>query len=107
VLSCEFKQVCDSLDNQGLNVDYDKVLEYAKYDPRLGGTHMNVPGNDGIPGARGHCFPKDLNAFIQVANSVSVKPTVMSAVWEKNLELVPHDHRDWEKMIGRAISKKI
>lgn len=106
VLSCEFKQVCDSLDSQGLNVDYERVLEYAKYDHRLGATHMNVPGKDGVPGARGHCFPKDLNAFIHVANSIAVKPTVMSAVWEKNLELVPQEHRDWEKMIGRAVSKK-
>lgn len=55
VLSCEFKQICDALYKEGLNVDYDKVLEYAKYDPRLGGTHMNVPGNDGVSGARGHC----------------------------------------------------
>jgi len=106
VLSCELSQVCDALDKKGLNIDYDKVVEYAKLDPRLGGSHMNVPGPDGIPGARGHCFPKDLNALIYVASSLGVDPTVMSAIWKKNLEVVPSEHRDWEKMAGRAVSKK-
>lgn len=106
VLSCELAQVCDALDKRGMNIDYDKVLEYAKYDHRLGATHMNVPGPDGVPGARGHCFPKDLNALIYVAKHLGVAPTVMSAVWDKNLEVIPAEHRDWEKMQGRAVSKK-
>lgn len=53
-----------------------------------------------------NCFPKDLNAIIQVAKHVDVKPTVMSAVWEKNLEIVPPEHRDWEGMLDRAVTKK-
>jgi len=106
VLCCELAQVCVKLDEAGLNIDYDKVVEYAKYDSRLGGSHMSVPGQDGIPGARGHCFPKDLNALIHVAKQVGVAPTVMEAVWKKNLEVIPSEHRDWEKMQGRAVSKK-
>jgi UDPglucose 6-dehydrogenase len=106
VLSCELSQICEALDKQGLNIDYDKVVEYAKHDPRMGGSHMNVPGPDGVSGARGHCFPKDLNALIYVAKRLNVKPTVMSAIWQKNLEIVPSEHRDWEKMQGRAVSKK-
>lgn len=106
VLSCELAQLCEALDRDGMNIDYDKVVEYAKYDTRLGGSHMNVPGNDGISGARGHCFPKDLNALIVVAKRHGVLPTVMEAVWKKNIEVVPPEHRDWEKMIGRAISKR-
>ena len=106
VLSCELAQLCEALDHDGMNIDYDKVIEYAKYDPRLGGSHMNVPGNDGISGARGHCFPKDLNALIVVAKKHGVLPTVMEAVWKKNIEVVPPEHRDWEKMVGRAVSKR-
>jgi UDPglucose 6-dehydrogenase len=106
VLSCELAQVCEALDKKGGNIDYDKVVEYAKYDSRLGGSHMSVPGPDGVPGARGHCFPKDLNALTYVAKQLGVKPTVMEAVWSKNLEVVPAEHRDWEKMQGRAVSKK-
>jgi UDPglucose 6-dehydrogenase len=106
VLSCEISQICERLDKQGLNIDYDKVLEYSKFDDRLGGSHMAVPGPDGIPGARGHCFPKDLNALIYLARSIDINPVVMDAVWKKNLEIVPAEHRDWEKMQGRAVSKR-
>lgn len=106
VLSCELSQVCEALDQKGMNIDYDKVVEYAKWDARLGSSHMNVPGPDGIPGARGHCFPKDLNALIYEAKKLNVSPTVMSAIWDKNLEVVSPEHRDWERMQGRAVSKK-
>jgi UDPglucose 6-dehydrogenase len=102
VLSCELWQVCEAL---GESVDYDKVVEYAKLDPRLGGSHMDVPGNDGVPGARGHCFPKDLRALTAVAKSLGVRPTVMEALWAKNLEVIPPGGRDWERMIGRAVSE--
>lgn len=106
VLSCELWQVCQKLDGLGMDIDYDKVKEYASYDARLGNSHMSVPGNDGVLGARGHCFPKDLNALIALANKIGVKPTVMEGIWEKNLEIVPEEHRDWEHMVGRAVSRK-
>lgn len=102
VLSCEFSQICEALDTSGFDIDYDKVVEYAKYDPRLGGSHMSVPGHDGIMGARGHCFPKDLAALVYLTNKIGLKPKLMEAIQEKNLELVPPEHRDWEKMVGRA-----
>lgn len=105
VLSCELAQVCEKLDEQGLDIDYDKVQEYACYDKRLGGSHMNVPGSDGIAGARGHCFPKDLAALVFLSKKMNITPNLMEAIQQKNLAIVPHEHRDWEQMLGRAISK--
>jgi UDPglucose 6-dehydrogenase len=104
ILSCEMWEICEGLSKQGHDIDYDKVVEYAKLDPRLGGTHMNVPGNDGVMGARGHCFPKDLAALIQVAHIAGAEPDLLMALKDKNLKLVPRESRDWEKMIGRAVS---
>lgn len=49
-----------------------------------------------------NCFVKDLNALIFVARQLGVDPKVMSAVWEKNLEVRPQ--KDWEKLTGRAVS---
>ena len=46
-----------------LNLDYDKVVEYAVLDKRIGKSHLNVPGPDGDFGFGGHCFPKDLSAL--------------------------------------------
>ncbi len=95
----EMKQICDEV-----NVDYDKVVEYGLYDKRIGRTHLSTPGPDGRGGFGGSCFPKDLNALIHVAKDNGVKPTVLQAVWEKNLEVRPE--RDWEKLKGRAVSKE-
>lgn len=53
----EIYDVCQKLD-----VDYDKVIEYARYDERLGNTHWAVPGPDGHYGFGGSCFPKDINS---------------------------------------------
>ena len=51
----EIKLLCDQLD-----VDYDKVIEYAIGDDRLGTSHWAVPGPDGKVGFGGTCLPKDL-----------------------------------------------
>jgi UDPglucose 6-dehydrogenase len=100
----EMAQICEALDKKGLDIDYDKVIEYAKYDTRLGESHWAVPGPDGSRGFSGSCFPKDINGMIAVAKSLDVKPNVLEAAWDKNLEVRPE--RDWEKLVGRAVVKK-
>lgn len=84
-----------------LNLDYDKVVEYATLDSRLGDSHWAVPGPDGDFGYGGHCFPKDLSAIIKLSEDLNINPTVLKAVEEKNNEV--RTNRDWEKMKGRAI----
>lgn len=95
----EFKQICDQVD-----VDYDKVIEYALYDQRIGKTHFSSPGPDGHRGFGGSCFPKDINALIYFAASLGVSPIVLQSAWKKNLEVRPE--RDWEQLKGRAISEE-
>ena len=108
----EIAQITEALDAAGLNVDYDKVVEYAKLDKRLGNSHWAVPGpvptHDGryVRGFGGHCFPKDLNALAFVAKKLGVDPKVLSGVWAKNLEVRGPEDRDWEHMQGRATSKR-
>jgi len=94
----EIKQICDKTD-----IDYDKVVEYALYDERIGRTHLSSPGPDGHLGFGGSCFPKDINALIHFANESGVSPMVLEAVWKKNLEVRPE--RDWENLKGRAVSE--
>jgi nucleotide sugar dehydrogenase len=103
-LANEFSQICEALDEKGFDIDYDKVVEYATKDSRLGNSHWRVPGPDGHRGSGGHCFPKDINALIFLARQLDVDPKVMSAAWEKNLEVRTGDARDWEVMRGRAVS---
>ena len=87
----EIYQICTKL-----SIDYDKVVEYATIDKRLGTSHWAVPGWDGKMGWGHKCFPKDLNALIALAHKLRVHPTVMEAAWKKNLELRPE--KDWEKI---------
>jgi len=108
----EMAQICEALDGKGLNIDYDKVIEYSKLDKRLGNSHWAVPGpvptHDGryVRGFGGHCFPKDLNALVYVAEKLGVDPKVLKGVWAKNLEVRGPEDRDWEHMKDRAVSKR-
>ena len=92
----EMYQICE-----GLNIDYDKVTEYAQYDERLGKSHLNVPGPDGDFGYGGHCFPKDVKALIQVAQELDITPKMLLATNSKNNDV--RKNRDWEKQKGRAV----
>jgi len=100
----EMYQICQALSGTGLDVDYDKVVEYAKYDTRLGNSHWAVPGPDGKFGYSGSCFPKDINAMIFVGDELHVDTHMLDGAWKKNLEVRPE--RDWEKLVGRAVSKE-
>lgn len=94
----EVSQICEKLD-----IDYDKVIEYATKDKRLGISHWAVPGPDGHVGFGGKCFCKDLNALSSLAKSLGVDPKILQAAWNKNLEVRPE--RDWEEIPG-VISKE-
>ncbi|HWB61671.1 MAG TPA: NAD(P)-binding domain-containing protein [Chthoniobacteraceae bacterium] len=39
--------------------DWDKVVAAAKLEGRLGEGYLSAAGPDGLPGAGGHCLPKD------------------------------------------------
>jgi len=95
----EMYEICKSLD-----IDYDKVTEYALYDNRIGRSHLAVPGPDGDFGFGGHCFPKDLAAMIYIAKILDLNPIMLEATIEKNDKV--RKNRDWERMPGRAISKE-
>lgn len=92
----EIYGLCKSLD-----VDYDKVVEYAKYDKRLGDSHWSVPGPDGDFGFGGHCFPKDLSEIIYLTNKLNITNNVLKASLKTNDEI--RKNRDWETMKGRAV----
>jgi len=85
----EMYQICN-----GLDIDYDKVVEYAMHDERLGYSHWSVPGPDGDLGYGGHCFPKDVKALIKVAHELNVSPRMLTATDMKNNDV--RNDRDWE-----------
>ena len=94
----EMKQTCDAV---GANWD-DAIAGFIS-DGRIGNSHISVPGHDGSLGFGGKCFPKDLNAMIYRCVELGVKPTVMIAAWDKNLEV--RKNLDWAEIAG-AVSEK-
>ena len=92
----EMKMFCDTL-----KIDYDKVVEYATYDERLGKSHWAVPGPDGELGFGGHCLPKDLSAIVSLAGKLGSHTVVLQAV--ENLNNWVRENKDWEEMKGRAV----
>ena len=88
----EMKYICDSID-----LDYDKVVEYATYDERLGKSHWGVPGPDNDLGFGGHCLPKDISAIVNEYDDMKL----LQAVLDVNNKV--RKNRDWEKMKGRAV----
>lgn len=84
-----------------LGIDYDKVVEYATLDDRLGVTHWNVPGPDGDYGFGGHCFPKDLHAILSICDYYDLDSDVLRGTLHTNNKV--RKDRDWEKMKGRAV----
>ena len=103
-LANELSQICEALDAKGMNIDYDKVIEYSTLDPRLGKSHWSVPGPDGHRGFGLSCLPKDINSLMHIAKSLGIDPKVMSGGWQKNLEIRPE--KDWELLVGRAVTNK-
>ena len=88
----EMKIVCDKI-----GIDYDKVVEYATYDERLGKSHWAVPGPDGDLGFGGHCLPKDTQALVSRYEDMILLETV---IWVNDKV---RKNRDWEEMKGRAV----
>jgi nucleotide sugar dehydrogenase len=95
----EMYEICNMLD-----IDYDKVTEYALFDERIGRSHLAVPGPDGDFGYGGHCFPKDIDAMIYLAKTFNAKPLILEATRQKNNTV--RKNRDWENMKGRAVSNE-
>jgi len=108
----EIFQLVEALAKTGLDIDYDRIIECVKLDKRIGNSHWQVPGpapaDDGsgklLRGYGGHCLVKDNNSMISLCKSLNVKPTVMEAGFQKNLEVRPE--KDWLSLIGRAVSYK-
>ena len=92
----EFKQVCDKV-----GADWNMALKGFTADGRIGDSHLNVPGPDGKMGFGGSCFPKDINAFISLAESYDVDIHTIKGAWATNLEVRPE--KDWEELKGRAV----
>jgi UDPglucose 6-dehydrogenase len=65
-----FNQFYDAVDDAGCN--YNVIARAISSDPRIGNTHMKVPGYDMKRGYGGACFPKDIRAFTKFTKRLTL-----------------------------------
>jgi len=69
---------------EALDCNYEVISSMVKHDPRIGDSHMQVPGPDGSFGFGGACFPKDTSALLKIASDVDAQMNVLDAAVKKN-----------------------
>lgn len=87
---------------QKLGVDWETAKHGFVSDGRIADSHLHIPGPDGKVGFGGTCFPKDINALINLGKELGSPMNVLEAAWKTNLEVRPE--QDWLQLKGRAIS---
>ena len=67
-----------------MNTPWEEFTGVLAHEPRVGPSHMNVPGPDGHYGFGGNCFPKDTNAFVEESRNNSLLELLEKAVQLNN-----------------------
>lgn len=90
------------IDKDMVSGNWDDVVNAFSLDKRVGPTHLQVPGPDDDFGFGGRCFPKDLNALMNLAKMNGSSAKVMAAAWNDNSEY--RQNKDWLTIDG-AVSE--
>jgi UDPglucose 6-dehydrogenase len=80
-----FNQIYDMCQQNG--ADYNRIVELLQMDERIGSSHMQVPGSDGLRGFGGACFPKDTSAFMYYADSLQMSHTLVESAIKYNKKI--------------------
>jgi len=82
-----FNELKDLFDASSSHSSWSQFTDMLTRDPRIGDTHLKVPGPDGKKGFGGHCFPKDTNALIYYAKLKGVDLSILKQAIKKNNKL--------------------
>ena len=68
-------------------IEWEDFIRSISSDPRIGDTHMDVPGNDGKLGFGGACFPKDISALYDLSKNLKLEFSLLREVILKNEQI--------------------
>ena len=71
----EIHEICEKMD-----VDYQKLKELFKLDPRVGNYGIEVPGPDGNFSFSGKCLPKEICGMIKLQEKLELSSEFMNCV---------------------------
>ena len=63
---------------------WEQFTDMLKRDPRVGDSHMQVPGPDGMFGFGGHCLPKDTKALLYYSKVEGAPLTLLEKIINQN-----------------------
>ena len=74
-------------ETSGAGTTWDEFIQILETDPRMGSSHLRVPGPDGQYGFGGNCFPKDTKALIHYAFTLGVRMGVLETAVNRNINI--------------------
>ena len=80
-----FNEMYELFEAANTHGTWDQFTDMLKCDPRIGTSHLKVPGPDGKFGFGGHCFPKDTAALLYYAKQQNTKMNVLKEAVSDNL----------------------
>ena len=80
-----FNQIYEMCQANGAN--YNLVSAVIACDPRIGTSHLMVPGPDGARGFGGACFPKDTSALLHYSKDININMSILDAAVSYNSTL--------------------
>lgn len=82
-----FNKLKDIYDKSGAETSWDLFTSIIASDPRIGESHMQVPGPDGRLGYGGACFPKDTTALLKYSKDIGADFGLLQKVIQDNQEI--------------------
>jgi UDPglucose 6-dehydrogenase len=67
-----FNELRKLYDTYDMETPWEEFTGILQHEPRVGPSHMRVPGPDGRYGFGGNCFPKDTKAFVEESRNSSM-----------------------------------
>jgi UDPglucose 6-dehydrogenase len=78
--------------------DFEKIKNMFLSDQRIGNSHCQVPGFDGMFGYGGKCFPKDIRSIVSWAKENEVDLNLLDVTDQINTLIRPLE--DWRQIKG-------
>lgn len=75
-----FNELRKLYDTYEMETSWEEFAGVLSHEPRIGPSHMNVPGPDGKFGFGGNCFPKDTKAFVEESRNSSLLNLLEKAI---------------------------
>lgn len=79
-----FNELRELFDASNSHSSWDQFTDMLTRDPRIGNSHLQVPGPDGKAGYGGHCFPKDTNALLYYSKLIGIDLSILKQATKKN-----------------------